>query len=77
MATARDIEVWLGELDANPLEVDLSGVTFFDSSALRAFLNLRRRNRHLRLVNPSKRVLKVLDITGTTEYLIHGRDNFS
>ena len=76
-ATAGDIAVWLGELDAKPLEVDLSGVTFFDSSALRAFLNMRRSNRHLRVVNPSKTVLNVLDTTGTTEYLIHGRDIFS
>jgi len=76
-ATARDIAVWLGELDAKPLEVDLSGVTFFDSSALRTFLNMRRCNRHLRLVNPSKTVMNMLDITGTTEYLIHGRDIFS
>ena len=76
-ANARDIEGWLGGLDAEPLEVDLSGVTFFDSSALRAFLNMRRRNRHLRLVNPSKSVQNVLDITGTSVYLIDGRDIFS
>ncbi len=71
-ATARNIEGWLDGLDAEPLEVDLSGVTFFDSSALRAFLNMRRCNRHLRLVNPSKTVRSVLEITGTTEYLVHG-----
>jgi anti-anti-sigma factor len=76
-AAARDIEGWLGGLDTEPLEVDLSGVTFFDSSALRAFLNIRRRNRHLRLVNPSEMVRNVLEITGTTEYLIGGRDIFS
>jgi anti-anti-sigma factor len=76
-ASAREIEGWLGGLDAEPLEVDLSGVTFFDSSALRAFLNMRRRNRHLRLVNPSKSVQAVLDITGTSVYLIDGRDIFS
>jgi anti-anti-sigma factor len=76
-ANARDIEAWLGRLDTEPLEVDLSGVTFFDSSALRAFLNMRRCNRHLRLVNPSRTVRNVLDITGTTEYLVDGRDIFS
>ncbi len=41
-AAARDIESWLATFDAQPLEVDLSGVTFFDSSALRAFLNVHR-----------------------------------
>jgi anti-anti-sigma factor len=76
-ATAGDIPGWLDDFDARPLEVDLSGVTFFDSSALRTFLNMRRRNRHLRLVNPSRIVLNVLDVTGTTEYLVHGRDIFS
>jgi hypothetical protein len=35
----RDIESWLATFDAQLLEVDLSGVTFFEPSALRAFLS--------------------------------------
>ena len=77
LAAARDIEGWLATFDAQPLEVDLSGVTFFDSSALRAFLNVHRRNRHLRIVAPSEPVLKVLEITGTVEFFVGGRDIFS
>lgn len=74
LASAHDIEAWLATFDHQPLEVDLSGVTFFDSSALRAFLNIRRRNPHLRIINPSEPVRKVLEITDTAEYLINGKD---
>src|SRR3981081_3520179 len=52
--------------DHPPLEVDLSGVTFFDSSALRAFLRVRRRNPRMVIINPSDCVLKVLEIAGVT-----------
>jgi len=69
-AAVRDIEAWLATFDGRPLEVDLSGVTFFDSSALRAVLNARGRNPHVRVVKPSKAVVRVLEITGTTNYLV-------
>ena len=69
-----ELETWLAQLDENLSEIDLSGVTFFDSCALRAFLNVRRRNPHVRIVNPSATVLRVLEITGTVDYLVHGRD---
>ncbi|TML07512.1 MAG: STAS domain-containing protein [Actinobacteria bacterium] len=74
IAAARDIEAWLATFDSQPLEVDVSGVTFFDSSALRAFLNVHRRNRHMRMVEPSEAVLKTLEITGTIGYLVDSRD---
>jgi anti-anti-sigma factor len=72
IAAARDIEGWLATFDAQPLEVDLSGVTFFDSSALRAFINIRRRNRHLCIVAPSEAVQRVLEMTGTVEFFSGG-----
>jgi anti-anti-sigma factor len=68
------LEAWFERLDGQTAEIDLSAVTFFDSSALRAFLSMRRRHTELRVVNPSKAVLKVLEITGTTDYLVHGRE---
>ena len=67
------LEAFLDSLDDEQTEVDLSGITFFDSCGLRAFLNVRRRNTSFRIVNPSASVLKVLEITGTDDYLIHGR----
>jgi anti-anti-sigma factor len=54
-------------------EIDLSGVTFFDSSALRAFLVGRKRNPQLRIVNPSKAVVKVLEITDTLDYFVNNQ----
>src|SRR3954468_10281016 len=74
LAAARDIESWLSTFDEQPVAVDLSGVTFFDTSALRALLNVHRRNRHLRVVAPSGAVLKVLEITGTVDYFVGRRD---
>ena len=68
------LEAWLASLDGQLTEVDLSGVTFFDSCALRTFLMVRRRNGNLRVVNPSKAVVKVLEITGTLGYLVDGSD---
>ena len=40
------------------------------AAALRALLNVRRRNPHLRIVRPSKVVLRVLELTDTVDYLI-------
>ena len=51
-------------------DVDLSDVTFFDSSALRAFLVGRKRNPQLRIVNPSQAVVKVHTITDTLDFLV-------
>ena len=66
------LEAVLADLDGAD-EIDLSGVTFFDSSALRSFLAVRRRNPKLRVVNASEAVLRVLEMTGTIDYLVHGR----
>ena len=74
LLTVPALEAVLAQLDGDSIEVDLSAVTFFDSSALRAFLNARRRNPALRIINPSKAALRVLEITDTLEYLVHGRE---
>ncbi|MEO5839454.1 MAG: STAS domain-containing protein [Acidimicrobiales bacterium] len=67
------LEAWLSSLDGQLSEVDLSGVTFFDSCALSTFLTVRRRDDRMRIVNPSPAVVKVLEITGTIDYLVQGR----
>ena len=74
LSTAGQIEAWLATFEEGPLEVDLAGVTFFDSTALRTLLMVRRRNRHMRVINPSKAVSKVLEITGTDDYLVGDLD---
>jgi len=52
---------------------DLTGVTFMDSTALRSLLEVRaeldRRGSRLRLTNPGLPVVRLLEITGTTEIL--------
>ena len=65
LASAQRIEQWLGTFDGDALEVDLSGVTFFDAAALHALLSVRRRKPHMRVVQPSKAVLRVLELTDT------------
>ena len=42
LANAVAIEEWLAIFDVEPLDIDLSGVTFFDSAALGVVLNAVR-----------------------------------
>ena len=74
VANAARIEEWLCSFDGDPLEVDLSGVTFFDAAALRALLNVRRRNPHARVAKSSKVVLRVFELTDTVDYLVDGQE---
>jgi len=69
-AAAREIESWLMTLDPRPSEIDFSGVTFFDSTALQTMLKARRRNPHIRVVNPSDAVQRILEISGTVDFLV-------
>jgi anti-sigma B factor antagonist/stage II sporulation protein AA (anti-sigma F factor antagonist) len=72
LSPAAHIEKWLATFPATTLEVDLSGVTFIDSSGLKAFLNARRRNDKMRMVAPSAAVVRLLAITGTTDLFVDG-----
>ena len=74
VATAGEIEAWLNSFDTTMLEVDLSGVSFIDSSGLKAFLNVRRRNANMRVVQPSAVVVRLLKITATHDLLVAGPD---
>ena len=69
LSAVAELQPWLARLDGLATEIDLSGVTFFDSSALRTFLVARRANANLRIINPSRAVRKVLEITGTLDHL--------
>lgn len=64
--------------DDSPVEVDLAGVTFIDSSGLRSLLAASRRARErnssivLRSVGPE--VTRLLEITGTaSQFVLEGR----
>jgi anti-anti-sigma factor len=65
MSNADELERWLDSFGPVPLRVDMSDVTFFDSSALRACIRAARRNRRLRIVQPSARVVNVMKMTET------------
>ena len=52
----------------DPREIDLSDVTFMDSSGLHALLRLRS-IRQLRINNPLPPVLRVVELTGTADLL--------
>ena len=75
LSNADRLEEWLLSFDGHLVEVDLSEVTFFDSSGLRAFLNVRRNKPTMRIVAPSDAVCKVLEITGTLDYLSNPGDD--
>jgi anti-anti-sigma factor len=63
----------LAARDVTAIEVDASGLTFLDSSGLRALLagreQLQAKGVHLRVVNPSASITRVLDMTGTRSIL--------
>jgi anti-anti-sigma factor len=74
LANAERMKQWLATFDGDPLEIDFSGVTFFDAAALHALLSVRERNPHARVVQPSKAVLRVLELTDTVDYFVDARD---
>ena len=74
LGNGRDLVDFLGGLSALsecPVEVDLSGADFIDSSGLQALLAAHRllleRDSTLSLVDPSPCARKVLELTGCTE----------
>jgi stage II sporulation protein AA (anti-sigma F factor antagonist) len=69
-SNADEIEAWLHAFGRGELEVDLSGVTFFDSAAIRSVLRVLKRNPTMRVVRPSPNVERVLKITGTYNALV-------
>ena len=70
MANADQIDAWLGGFDGAPIQLDLSGVTFLDSAILHVLIRAKQRNIAMNLVNPSAIVLRLLDLTGTRDYLM-------
>ena len=73
-SNATEIAGWLSSFGRSAIDVDLSGVTFIDAGALQALLAAARRNPNMRIVRPSPRVRRVLDLTGTTGCLVDGQD---
>jgi stage II sporulation protein AA (anti-sigma F factor antagonist) len=55
--------------------VDLTGVTFIDSSGLHALTRLRSSLPGMRVADASPSVLRILEITGLVELLLEERDH--
>jgi anti-sigma B factor antagonist len=56
---------------ATPLDLDLAGVGFMDSTGLRSLFHLHdiatAHGGRLRLLRPSERILRLLEVTGTVD----------
>jgi len=81
LANVAHTDIRLQELvrsGARTLQVDVQEVTFLDLTTLRVLLRadevLRARGGHLRLINASRRVQRLLSIT-RTEHLLNSVDN--
>ena len=64
VATAPMLLITLSRLEEDARALDLSAVTFIDSSGLRALLTAHRRYPHVLFENPSTSVQRMLDISG-------------
>lgn len=52
---------------SKPITIDMSGVTFMDSSAIGVLVRVSQ-ERTVRIVEPSEQVRRLLEITGLTEW---------
>jgi anti-anti-sigma factor len=57
------------DLDGQAVDIDLAGLTFVDSAALRALMDQRIAHAFLRYRNPSQNLLRLAEITGLSEVL--------
>jgi anti-anti-sigma factor len=69
LTSVRRLREALAAFDGLPVEVDLGGVTFFDSTALQVLVDAHGRNPALRVGQMSQDVSVVLKITGTYRLL--------
>lgn len=71
--TAPDLGEHVAAAETSTVELDLSAVTFMDSSGLAALIEahqrLARDSRHLVVVDPSPVVARVLSVSGVTGHL--------
>jgi anti-anti-sigma factor len=68
-ATAPMIRSIIEDLDVGTSLLDLSGLTFVDSSGLHALLDMRRSHPAVRFVFPSPQLRRLVELTGTESIL--------
>lgn len=74
VSTTAELEACIDELgDGADVRLDLSGLSFCDSSGISAMVTsakrVRKRGGHLSIVSPQPAVRSVLEITGLLDYL--------
>jgi anti-anti-sigma factor len=67
---APTIQAALAELSSRPATLDVSGVTFLDSSGLRTLVFAKRDHPELRIVDPSFVAIRVIEMAGLTDVLL-------
>ena len=56
--------------DGQEVVLDLAGVTFLDSTGIRALVEARRARAGVRVVNPTEAIRRLFDLTGTLGVLL-------
>src|SRR5271165_3488755 len=73
METAEGLADWLVEISGSVVVVDLSGLTFMDSSGIAAVVKARAEienaGSELKLTRPVPNVARVLEIVGLSEWV--------
>lgn len=72
IASAEGLSDWLVEISGSTVVIDLSEVTFMDSTGLTAFISARNRLRDdsVVLTRPQPNVLRVFEITGLDKWIV-------
>jgi anti-anti-sigma factor len=68
-ATAPRVRELGATLDGFAVDVDLSGLTFVDSSGLHALIELKQAHPRVRLVDPAPQLQRIIALTKTRPYL--------
>jgi anti-anti-sigma factor len=72
LSVTTDVVAFFRRVDGQPLVVDLSGLSFMDSSGVHVLYNAKVTHPQVRFVNPSTAVRRVLEITGTDGVILRG-----
>lgn len=70
LATAHRLEAILDGLDTSPVVLDMTNVDFVDSTGLKVLIAARRTRPDLRVVNPSRALRRLLEVTGTAQIIL-------
>jgi anti-anti-sigma factor len=70
MASAPMLASILAAFDGHMFTLDLSNVTFIDSTGIKTLLAARRHHGGLHIVHPSSQVLRVFEVTAVTAFLL-------